>query len=149
MNVINNSKNFKIDIYNTDYLTSKLSFLVRNNSIKIDKTLTSGKYSSLGFKDLVEGSVRINDPSYRRLVSSANLLKRPGEYYIDYVNGFIQTYDPSPAKTTVLFRYYDPSFALEITELNLVPINRIFAYGLSDDSINMIPYLLNNIVAGE
>lgn len=146
---INSSTAFICTVYDDKYLDAKLTFLVRNNNIKIETIEIEGKYSSLVKKDIVKGSVRIDDPSYRRIVTSISDLKRPGDFYVDYETGFIQTHNSEPNPVKVTFRNYDPTFGFEITELNLVPVNRVFAYGITDDSINTIPYLLNNIVAGE
>ena len=149
VNVINNSLTFRCTVYNSVDLNTNLTYLVRNRNIKIDKYTVTNKYDNLGKKDIVPGTLRVNDPSYRKIVASIDLLKRSGDYYIDYKTGFIQTYDTTTDTTDIVFQYYDPTFSLETTELNLIPINRLFAYGITDDSINVIPYLLNNIIAGE
>jgi len=148
--IINNSQTFRCNIYKTTDLDIELGFLVRNKNIKIDKFITNAlKYDNFGKTDILPGSVRVNDPSYRRLISSVDGLSKSGDYYIDWATGFIQTFDAEPEQTDIMFQYYDKAFSIETTEMNLIPVNRYFAYGLSDDSINMIPYLLNNIIVGE
>lgn len=145
---INASDNFRIIYLDNSKNQKSTNFLVRNSNIKITSVEINNKYSFLGNKDIVRGSVRVNSKNYRKEVSSISVMKRPGEYFIDYENGFIQTYDNEPESTVIGYQYFDQAFMMEYTELNLVPANRFFAHGLTDNSMKLIPYLLNDITVG-
>jgi hypothetical protein len=75
-------------------------------------------------------------------------LGKNGDYFIDYDKGYIQIFSPNFTGAFVSYKYYDNTFRLETTELNLSPTNLKFKYGITDECVDLIPYILGNQVWG-
>lgn len=147
--VVNSSESFLFEVYNNQDLDLSIDYIVRNKNTRIVTSIISGKYSYFDNNNIVRGSIRIDNPSYRKEVYSIQDLKRTGEFYIDYKLGFIQTYDFEPTDAKVTYSFYDKAFAIEKTELALTPFNNYLTYGITDKTISLLPDLLNKLVAKE
>lgn len=147
LNVIDNSSTFRYTLYSNPASATLCKFLVRNSNVKVYQDyLVSNRYN-LRYKNIIPGSITCSN---RFLLRNEKLsipdLKKDGDYFVDYKNGYIELFYPDFNGEYITYKHYDTSFYLESTELNLSPMNNITKYGITDELINNIPYLLNNRV---
>lgn len=135
---------------NQDNVNIHQRFIVRGSNTKIVTDFTDNRSYKLEYKNIVRGSFSASNRFLcRKEVESLQDLNQAGDYFVDYDNGYLQTYSDISDGVYISYKYYSPSFDMEGTELNLIPMNIFGKYGASDDIANAMPYLLNNKVWGK
>jgi len=80
------------------------------------------KRNKLLYTNIVENSVRFSTEGYKvfhELVYGIDGIVASGDYYIDYTNNMIYSYDPAPIGTVVSYYYHDFPTKLEISPVNI------------------------------
>jgi arsenate reductase-like glutaredoxin family protein len=146
LDIINTSSiDFQYIIYNSSFNRYPFKNIIRNTNTFMYKDYISNKASNLSNKNIIKKTLRSNNNSViNREVSSLLDLKKKGDYFVDYENGYIETYSIIDGPIDISYQYYTPRFILEYTDVNLIPVNVIAKYGITDDLIDMIPFILAN-----
>lgn len=126
-------------------------FIIRISNMHVASDFVGGSSYKLSHSNLIRGGFSPNDRFNCRTEKSSLIdLKRSGDYFVDYETGFVATFNTIPEEGfMVSYKYYDPEIIIEATELALIPINELVKYGITDDMIDMIPYLLEGRVWGK
>lgn len=150
LNCIENSSTFSYRLYDENLRDTPCKTLIRNSNIKrIEEYIPSNK-SRLTNCDIVPGSIVPKSfVTLRNEKENPTLLNKIGDYFIEYKIGYIEFLQNEFDGGFIQYDYYDNTFCIEFTEMNLIPFNNFIKYGITDDSINMIPYLLNSRVWGK
>jgi hypothetical protein len=145
---IASGNSFELNFIDEYKINLPVSYLVRNKNVKNYKEKITDRYFQLENTNIVAGSFLVDHDSFKYSVDGITGLKKEGDYFIDYKTGVIQTYDIIQSEIDIAYQYYEKVFFLESTELSLTPMNRVFAYGITDDNYQYIPYLVDQLVAG-
>lgn len=149
LQAIDNTTTFTYSIYNELSRDMKLKFLVRNTSLKLQSDYIEQTNFNLANGSIKRGTLSAKDKFVLITEKDSILdLKTSGDYFVDYETGYIQIFAPDFTGAFISYKYYDPSFRLESTELNLIPVSLKFKYGLTDENIGLIPLLLDKQVWG-
>lgn len=141
--ILEASTDFTLLAYSETYKDYRLKGIVRGTNTFIHSEQIQAKYWNLSKKNIVDKTFRSdNSVVINREVSSLPELKSRGDYFLDKENGYIETYSPVAKNINVTYRYYNPRFIIEYTDINLIPLNILAKYGVTDDLVDMIPYIL-------
>ena len=103
VNLINSSSNFTITQYNTDYAYYKSHFLLKGTNIRVvDNEPLVGTRSNKLKHNLIKDVYMVGNQLVNEK-GSLNFVNTVGDYYIDYINGVIFTYED--LKGLVSYRY--------------------------------------------
>ena len=70
--------------------------------------------TQLGEDSIVSGSIKSSDELIETEVADIDLITEEGEYYVDYLNSVIYTYDDGTGRTaTISYAYYDDKVYLD------------------------------------
>jgi len=147
-NALEFSETFKIDLKKLQFKTSNFKNIVRGTNYFIT-TENIQQTKSLANKNIVKGTEILEGSLLTERVDNLQELSYSHQYFLDYENGFIQTYSPLPRPIKISYYYYKPKFNIEHTDVNLMPVNVFAKYGLTDELIELAPYLLANQTWGK
>lgn len=146
---LDNSSTFSYETVSQTESPTPCKFLIRNSSTAIGRDYVNSKYTKLTADNIVDGSfVSEDNGTCKYKVASLQDLKRPGDYFLDLESGFLQTYSDISLGFFVTYKYDKPDFAIESTDINLIPLNILAKYGLTDQLIEYAKVLLENKVWG-
>ena len=149
LDAIDNSEEFTYSLYDEDSRDILCKFLVRNTNVKIYKDYIPQNRYKLRYSNIVSGSLLSNNNLLlRNRRSKIADLKRIGDYFLDEETGYIEIVYPEFDGEYLTYKYYDSSFYIESTDINLTPINIISKYGMTDKMIAISEYLLSDKVMG-
>jgi len=142
--LLDQSLDFKCNIYNPQYKSYLFKNIIRHTNVFIETAfINSSNYNFLN-GNIIKGTLRFNDDNiFNREVGSLQDLGSSGDYFVDYTRGYIQSYDNIKDGIYATYRRFNDRFILEHTDINLQPLNVISKYGVTDDLIDLMPYLLN------
>jgi hypothetical protein len=146
---IDNCSAFTIEIYNDLDAELSVDYLIRNRNIKTATELINTQHQKLLHENIIPNSFVINSPSFRNLKAVPTDVVNTGEYFIDNKLGYTYCGDYTISEASSQYRYQDMSFALESTDINLIPVRHYFAHGLNDTSLEYIPSLIEGNIAGK
>ena len=139
---------FTLEIHDSSNLALSVDFLIRGNSVKVETEVINNKFTRLLHSNLVPNSFVIDSPSFVTVKSSLPEVMSTGDYFVDNKVGFLYSYDNTFSLAKCQYRYFDSAFALEKTDVNLIPIRKYFNNGYSDKSIGFILDLLDRNIVG-
>lgn len=146
---INSSNTFRFIYFKDSYKNISTKKLIRSENQTLINKRVSGKSIHLE-KNIVESSFMIEDNLYiSNRVSDLQKIKIRGDYFIDFRNGYIEAYDNEYPEVKISYKTSDQEFVFEITDINLVPMNLITQYGITNELIEMLPYILNGQIWGK
>ena len=144
LNILN-QESIEYSLLDETYANLKCEYLIKNSNIKFTRDYISKKRNRLLYDNIVPGSLVIADKfNIKNEVSSLIDLSNKGDYYIDYENGYIELFDPEISGSYVSYKYFDKSFTIEHSELNLKPVNIISKYGINDELIFLLEYIMDD-----
>jgi hypothetical protein len=146
---IDNCDHFTIEIYNDSDIELSVDYLIRNRNIKTATELINTQHQKLLHENIIPNSFVVNSPSFRNLKSAPAEAIHAGEYFIDNKLGYTYCNDYTVSEAKAQYRYQDMSFALESTDINLIPVRQYFEHGLNDTSLNYIINLIEGNIAGK
>ncbi len=150
INTLGESKTFKYNTLKGQYKRLPCKFLVRNTNIGIGRDFIETKFNSLSNLNIVPGSFSTEDPRVcQKRVASLLDMKKAGDYYLDDKLGYLQTFLAPSSGFFITYKFYKPFFTLEGTELNLIPLNILAKYGITDQLVQYAKILLENQVWGK
>ena len=151
LETVSKSTSFSIDYcdnLSSDFLSltqKSCDFIIRNTNIRTNYVYLDTTSYMLDDKNIVPGSLSLKD----KLIEVTNIpaLVKNNTYYCDYEKGYVEFNKINFKPILASYQYFDTSFALEYTELNLIPASLYYKNGLTPTSLNHMQYTLNNIVA--
>lgn len=148
--VLNSLPSFNYRVLDPYYTGIHHRFIARACTVTVETDFVSAKNMNLSHKHLLKGTLRADSGLYCKTEKeSIQDLKVPGDYFLDCEAGYLQTYSNVEDGFFVTYRRYMPKASIEATELNLIPVSTLVKYGLTDDVIELVPYLLNGKVWGK
>lgn len=146
---IDKSENFNYRLIKGSFKNFPIKYLVRNKNYRITRDFVTSKSFNLSNKNLQFNSLTAIDTNIcKKRRDSLQDLKRPGDYFLDEKVGYLELYDKDFSSFYVSYKHYKPKFIIEGSEINLIPLNIITKYGLSDKLINMLPCIMDDISWG-
>jgi len=146
---INASETFRFVYEDESFKAKETKTLIRNTNQKIINEKISKKTIHLKGKNIIESSFMIDSNFYIiNRVSSIQDIRKRGDYFVDFINGYIETYDSEYPSVKISYKTYEPEFAFEVTDINFIPVNLIAKYGITNELISIIPYILSGQVWG-
>lgn len=141
---LNKLSDINFVLYNDSFLEYEVKNIIKNTNIKFTEEFASETSIQLKHGNIEEGSVEFSDKTnFNYRVDNLGDLNFSGEYYIDYKNGYIQSYSASDLGQTIKYKYIDKPFIIEYSDLALTPVSQYFKYGITKDSIRTIEFLLH------
>jgi hypothetical protein len=149
LTAIENSNTFTYKLYDESAIELPCKFLIRNTNIKtVDEYIASNKFR-LDNKNLLFGSVKAKELiTLKNEKEALDGLKITGDFFVDYKLGYIEFLQNDFTGGFINYKYYDDSFCLESTDINLIPLNNYCKYGFTDEFIEQLEYVLNDKVWG-
>lgn len=145
-----NSATLTVNVPDESKIDTHQNFLIRSKNTEVFTDYVSSKYQNLTNRHIVKGSFTpANDTYCRSRKASLQTLKVSGDYFLDEEAGYLQTLSVVDTGFYATYKFYEPKFIIEGTELNLVPLNILTQYGVTDELINMLPYILDQKVWGK
>lgn len=149
LDAINASSTFTYKLYDDLAGSIDFKYIIRNKNIKTGEDFIDEPRVTLENKDIIQGTVKCLENGILITEKSSLLeLKKQGDYFVDYKTGYLEIFHPNFLQATIFYRYYDPVFYIESTELNLKPTNLEFKYGLVDGNVDTVKRLLSGKVWG-
>lgn len=147
---INKTTEFGITFNKNMHKSTKCKYLIRNTNVTTEIEYIASKRTHLKNKSLIDGTFISSDTNHMcsNEVSDIASLKYSGDYYIDKTNGYLELYDVEPEEFFITYQCTDSIFTVESTELNLIPMNLFWKYGISNKCIDLATYLLNGKTFG-
>jgi hypothetical protein len=150
LNILDNSTTFKYTLLRGAYKRLNCKFLIRNSNVATGRDFVNSKYATLSQANIIDGSFNVEDiTTCKKRVASLLDLRRDGDYYIDRVTGYMQTFSDITLGFFVTYQYYKPYFSIEATELNFIPLNTIAKYGITDQFADYAKIILKDKVWGK
>ena len=150
LNAIDNSKTFSYKLYDESYRDISCKFIIRNSNIKtIDEFVDSTRFR-LAKRNIVEDSLKATSNIRLYNIKDKPLdIKHNGDYFIDHEIGYLEFAQDSFDSGYIKYKYYDDSFYIEYTDINLIPISLYAKNGITNKIVDLSPYILNNRVFGK
>jgi hypothetical protein len=148
--LLDSSEDIEYLFFKENYKNYSTKNLIRNKNTFVKKESISSKNSNLENKNIIKGSFRaINTQLFKREVDSLQDLKKDGDYFIDYENGYVETFTIPTDVANITYKFFKKNIRIEHTDLNLIPLNIISKYGVTDKFIDLVPYILAGNVWGK
>ena len=147
--ILDTLRSFKYIVRKPEYRKIHQKFFIREHSIRLETDFVYTKGTCLTYKNVLDGSLRPDSTLYcKDRKNSIQEIKKRGDYFFDAESGYIEIYEESPDGFFVSYRRYHPRVSIEATELNLIPMSVLMKYGLTDESVELFPYMINGKIWG-
>jgi hypothetical protein len=140
--------NFDYRLIKSQYVSFPTKYLIRKKNYAIAKDIISSKDTILNNKNIMYESLDSRSKHISDRQSSISEVQKAGDYFVDEKAGFLHIYDAEPEPFSVTYKYYNPKFIIEGSDMALVPLNIIAKYGITDKLIHLLPSILDGQVWG-
>lgn len=118
--------------------------ILRNTNVKFHKEFIYETSVQLKKKNIIEGSIEFEDKvNFINSVDGIPSIKNSGDYFIDYQNGYLQSKNTSDIGQIIKYSYIEKPFVVEYSDISVKPVNNCFQYGITNDSLASIEFLLH------
>lgn len=141
--------NFDYKIFKSKYVSFNTKYLIRNKNYASTRDLIVDRDTNLTHKNLMAGSLSSDSDHILNKKTNIQEVLRPGDYFIEEATGFLHIYQDNPDPFYINYKYYNPRFIIEGCNMNLIPLNIIAKYGITDKLVLLLPSILDGQIWGK
>jgi hypothetical protein len=151
LDILDHSIEFSYSLYDGLHRNTACKNLIRNTNVKVGLNKITKKSTMLNNSNIITDTFVVKSSErlcLERVYSLADL-KVPKQFYLDSKTGYLEVYESEFTAFYLTYEYLEDVFVVESTDLNLMPVNLLFKYGITNKGIDIMPYLLDGKTWGK